>query len=132
MNKRSTFIGIAFMIAAVLYLYFPPQQLYENLSLLGLDYHQFHLKRIAYAREALILHAKTPPSWFTKELLGSPFWSNIQNFPWIPSRLLLLLLEPESAYGSQGAPQLKPPWSKAQSSGLGQTIQLLTEPAPKL
>jgi hypothetical protein len=34
------------------------------------------------------------PGWYTRELLGTPFRANIQSFPWIPSRLVLLWMEP--------------------------------------
>jgi hypothetical protein len=38
------------------------------------------------------------PSWYPRELLGAPFSANIQSFPWIPTRLILLLFDPEIAY----------------------------------
>ena len=31
------------------------------------------------------------PAWYPRELLGTPFWSNLQNFPFIPTRLLVVL-----------------------------------------
>ncbi len=37
-------------------------------------------------------------AWYPHELLGAPFAANLQNFPLIPTRLILLLLDPSVAY----------------------------------
>ncbi len=39
------------------------------------------------------------PGWYPRDLLGAPFAANIQSFPWIPTRLILLLFDPKFAYG---------------------------------
>jgi hypothetical protein len=57
-------------------------------TLSGFDFSNLYARRLRYARE----------------LGGTPFWSNIQNFPLIPTRLPLLLMDPEQAFaaGVQG------------------------------
>src|SRR5262249_27109537 len=35
------------------------------------------------------------PAWHTRELMGSPFWSNIQSFPFLPTRLAIFWIDPE-------------------------------------
>jgi hypothetical protein len=37
------------------------------------------------------------PAWYSRELLGTPFRANIQNFPFIPTRLLIVMLLDPSA-----------------------------------
>ena len=69
------------------------------MAMAGSDYLQLHKARMAFAEEGLFGPRHTLPAWYPHELLGSPFAANIQSFPWIPTRLLLLLLfTPESAY----------------------------------
>ena len=38
------------------------------------------------------------PAWNPHEVLGAPFAANLQGFPWIPTRLILLLFDPTVAY----------------------------------
>jgi hypothetical protein len=67
--------------------------------LLGSDYIQLHLRRMQFARDALFAPEHMLPAWYPRELLGTPFWSNMQNFPFIPTRLLVLLtMEPDGPY----------------------------------
>src|SRR5206468_1632647 len=35
------------------------------------------------------------PAWYPGEQMGMPFWSNVQSFPFIPTRLVLLWMKPE-------------------------------------
>ena len=53
-----------------------------------------------FAREALFGARHTLPGWYPHEVLGSPFFANLQSFPWIPTRLLVLLLDPSMAYAA--------------------------------
>ena len=67
--------------------------------LMGLDYLELHSRRMQYARDALFGPEGVLPAWYSRELLGTPFWSNIQNFPFIPTRLLVLLtMEPNGLH----------------------------------
>src|SRR5206468_4512558 len=97
---RST-IAIALMFAAVIAVYWPLASANvvqdRPTDLLGFDYLSLHVRRIRYAREALLGPTHQLPGWYTRELGGTPFWSNIQNFPFIPTRLVLLF-NPERAY----------------------------------
>lgn len=86
------------MLSGILALYTPVELLSGNCGLVGLDYYQIHLQRIRYALECLSVPGGTLPGWHTRELLGAPFWSNLQSFPWIPSRLALLACDPFFAY----------------------------------
>ncbi len=69
-------------------------------ALVALDYDQLHIRRIAFARDALFGIRHTLPAWYPNETLGAPFAANLQSFPWIPNRLLLLLLDPSIAYAA--------------------------------
>ncbi len=66
--------------------------------LFGTDYLELHIMRIAFARDALFGPAHSLPAWYPRELLGAPFLANLQSFPWIPTRLILLFFDPLSAY----------------------------------
>jgi hypothetical protein len=67
--------------------------------LVGLDYWQLHSRRMQFARDALLGSAHALPGWYPRELLGTPFWSNVQNFPFIPTRLLVVLtMDPLGPY----------------------------------
>jgi hypothetical protein len=59
-----------------------------------------HIRRITFAQGALWGSGHTLPAWYPRELLGSPFSANVQSFPWIPTRLVLLFLDPAIAYAA--------------------------------
>lgn len=82
---------------ATMALYFPPKILTGRFSIVGLDYFQLHRCRLEYARE-FIFRSFCLPGWYTREFLGSPFWSNLHNFSWLPNHLMLLLFNPAIAY----------------------------------
>ncbi len=86
------------MVLAVLAVYFRPAVLAPGKTLLGTDYLSLHRHRIAYAQEALLGGDPHVPGWYTRELLGTPFRANIQSFPFIPTRLPLLLLPKDRAF----------------------------------
>lgn len=65
--------------------------------LLGSDYVQLHMHRIEYLKESLS-EGRGVPGWYSREFLGTPFWSNIQNFPLIPTRLVFFLFDSVRAY----------------------------------
>ncbi len=67
-------------------------------TLFGFDYLQLHARRLDYARDALLNAHPHLPAWYSRELMGSPFWSNMQSFPFLPTRFPLLLLDPLQAY----------------------------------
>src|SRR5579864_3462175 len=58
-------------------------------SLIGFDYYGLHMRRIAFAQDALF-GRHSLPGWNPRELLGAPFAANLQSFPWIPTRLILI------------------------------------------
>jgi hypothetical protein len=87
------------MIVLTEAVYLRPSILSGKMAMAGSDYLQLHKARMAFAVEGLFGPRHNLPAWYPHELLGSPFAANIQSFPWIPTRLLLLLLfTPESAY----------------------------------
>ena len=66
---------------------------------LASDYALLHQRRMTFAREALFGPDHVLPAWYPRELLGTPFWANVQNFPFLPTRLLVLLLfDPQWRY----------------------------------
>lgn len=68
-------------------------------TLFGSDYLQLHARRIRYAQES-IFSGDSVPAWYSRELMGTPFWSNVQNFPLIPTRLPLLVLDPLDGFAA--------------------------------
>lgn len=101
---RRTRVRTAFALASLLVLvaifYLRLGILRGESALRGLDYDQMHVHRLRFAREALFGAAHTLPGWYPHEALGSPFLANLQSFPWIPTRLVLLLLDPSAAYAA--------------------------------
>ncbi len=98
-RRRSAFAVLALLILTE-GVYLRPDLLLGAGTLVGLDYDQLHVRRITFAREALFGARHTIPGWYPHEFLGSPFAANLQSFPWIPTRLLLLALDPEIAYAA--------------------------------
>lgn len=86
------------MILGLLALYCPWQLLDGRHTLLSVDYGQIHGRRIRYAQEALFGQDGHLPAWSTRELMGAPFWSNLQSFPFLPTRLALLGVDPGILY----------------------------------
>src|SRR5260370_6944247 len=66
--------------------------------LLGSDFFQLHIRRMEFARNALFGAGHSLPGWYPHEFLGTPFSANLQSFPWIPTRLVILLLDPKVGY----------------------------------
>ena len=97
-SLRASAAAISLMILGLLALYFPPQLLAGKDTLLGIDFGCLHDRRIRYAQEALFGPEMRLPGWYTRELMGTPFWSNIQSFPFLPTRLALYWLDPETLY----------------------------------
>lgn len=90
-------LAILLMFAGVLAVYWSP--IPPGGSQLASDFYGLHQRRMIFAREALLGPDHTLPAWYPREALGTPFWSNIQNFPFIPTRLLLLLaFDPKGPY----------------------------------
>ena len=87
----------AVITVATMALYVPSKIFTGRFSILGLDYFQLHRYRLEYARE-FIFSSFGLPGWYTREFLGSPFWSNLHNFSWLPNHLILLLFNPAIAY----------------------------------
>ena len=91
--KRST-LAVAALLVLTEAVYVRPSGL-----LIGSDFYQLHVRRIEFARDALFGPQHFLPGWYPRELMGTPFWANLQNFPWIPTRLIILLFDPQAAYG---------------------------------
>lgn len=86
------------LAVAVLWIYLPPGLLAGKI-LYGSDAFTLHVRRLQFARDHLFGPAGTLPAWYPREFMGTPFWSNLQNFPLIPTRLPLLLVDPWAAHG---------------------------------
>lgn len=78
------------MALAVAAIYLPPSLLEGGKTLENSDYSLLHERRIRYAQEALFGPHPHLPGWYTREALGTPFWSNLQSFPFLPTRLAVL------------------------------------------
>ena len=90
-------VGVLLILTEAVYV--RPSMIAGRTRLTGADYGALHFHRIAFARDALLGHAHFLPGWYPREFLGAPFAANLQNFPWIPTRLLLFLVDPAVAYG---------------------------------
>ena len=90
-------ISVASLFLLVEAVYVQPV-LFAPGNLFGTDYLQLHIMRLAFARDAVFGPAHSLPAWYPRELLGAPFLANLQSFPWIPTRLILLFFDPLSAY----------------------------------
>src|ERR1700721_3691398 len=85
--RWKTALTLLIMAAAVLAVYFPIQTSPGDNTMLGLDFGQLHLHRLEFVEAALFGPPPHLTGWSPRELLGTPFWSNIQNFPLLPTRL---------------------------------------------
>jgi hypothetical protein len=90
-SRVRSLIALLVMCAAVIAVYIPAQEKPGDNQIRGGDFHTFHSRRIAFARENLWSRG-TIPAWYPREAYGSPFWANIQNFPFVPTRIPLLLV----------------------------------------
>src|SRR5258708_2542260 len=72
----------------------PPSMLGGKV-LLGHDFYHLHARRMPFAQSALFSSQHAQPGWYPHEFMGSPFSANLQSSPWIPTRLLLLALDPD-------------------------------------
>ncbi|HYK16963.1 MAG TPA: hypothetical protein VEV37_03025 [Bryobacteraceae bacterium] len=91
-NRRTTWLSIALLAILTEAVYSRPSV--WRAGLFGSDYRELHARHIAFARDALFGPAHFLPGWYPRELLGAPFAANLQSFPWIPVRFLLLVLPP--------------------------------------
>ncbi|MBW2401406.1 MAG: hypothetical protein JRG80_19490, partial [Deltaproteobacteria bacterium] len=97
--RGRSILAIGVLVTGVLGVYCPPTLLSPESGLYGMDFWALHLRRLDFVHEQLSGSSWALPGWYPRELFGTPFWSNLQNFPWIPTRLVLLLVEPAAAYG---------------------------------
>jgi len=95
-SRRFAWLSVALLVVLTEAVYFRPSVL--NDGLFGSDYLELHARHIAFARNALLGPGHFLPAWYPRELLGAPFAANVQSFPWIPTRLLLLLVDPKFAF----------------------------------
>ena len=96
MRDRRAWLSIAILAILTEAVYFRPAV--WRAGLFGSDYQELHARHIAFARDALFGPAHSLPGWYPRELLGAPFAANLQSFPWIPTRLILLFLDPKFEY----------------------------------
>ena len=75
-----------------------PEILSGKSSLMGSDYEMLHRLRLYFAQQWLFGPGRRLPAWNPHEALGAPFAANLQGFPWIPTRFVLLLVDPSIAY----------------------------------
>jgi hypothetical protein len=92
--------GIAILLVLTGAMYVRPSMLSGSSVLLGHDFNHLHARRMAFAQSALFGPRHTLPGWYPHEFMGTPFSANMQSFPWIPTRLLLLPLDPDVAYAA--------------------------------
>src|SRR4051812_720102 len=85
-------------MAAAAALYLPAGVLSGARQLYGSDFLQLHQYRLEFVRDAFEKGFRGVPAWYSREALGTPFRADIQNFPFIPTRLVLLLFSPHAAY----------------------------------
>jgi hypothetical protein len=91
-------VRVLFVLAAVILWVYLPLGVLTGGSLYGSDFVSLHVRRLDFARRELFGPSHHLPAWYPREFLGTPFWSNVQNFPLIPTRFPLLLVDPWTAY----------------------------------
>lgn len=89
-SPRLDFLACAVLVLGLCALYLPPGIFAPGHSLNGIDFGGIHDRRIEFAQEHIREHGASLPGWYPRELMGTPFWSNIQSFPFLPTRLALL------------------------------------------
>jgi hypothetical protein len=98
-SRWRSIVAVLLLIVAVVATYCPWSVLTGREVLLGTDHLQLHSRRMAFAREALFGPSHALPAWYPREQMGTPFRANLQNFPLIPTRLIVLLLfDPQFAF----------------------------------
>ncbi|MGH7179778.1 MAG: YfhO family protein [Tepidisphaeraceae bacterium] len=90
--RAKSFLAWLAMTIAVAAIYIPSPAPDGSRALISADFSALHVRRIEFAQEALSHGWRNLPAWYPRELMGTPFWSNVQNFPFIPTRLILLPL----------------------------------------
>jgi hypothetical protein len=96
---RGPVISVAVLLVLTEAMYLRPSVLAGSRVLGGTDFYQMHVRRMEFVRNALFGAQHALPGWYPYEFMGTPFSANLQSFPWIPTRLVLLLLDPNVAYG---------------------------------
>ncbi len=89
-SARLDWLACGVLAAAVVALYLPFGIFAPGHTLHGIDFESIHDRRIAFVQEAFARHGLHLPGWYPRELMGTPFWSNVQSFPFLPTRLALL------------------------------------------
>ena len=100
MREYRSALAATAMLVLTEAVYLRPEIVTGASSLMGSDYEMLHRWRLAFARQGLFGARHTLPAWNPHEVLGAPFAANLQGFPWIPNRLVLLLLDPSVAFGA--------------------------------
>lgn len=95
---RADVIAVVLMLLATAFVYVPSGITEPGQMLSGSDYARLHMRRIEFAQSALFGPGHALPAWYPRELMGTPFWSNVQNFPFIPTRWPLLFVDPAAGY----------------------------------
>src|SRR5579862_5251083 len=93
-------LAVALLLFCTEAIYLPLAVLRGKNSLYGWDYMMLHGRRLAFARAALFSSPHQLPGWYPREMLGTPFSANLQNFPWIPTHWPLLLFDPDQAFAA--------------------------------
>ncbi len=96
-SRIANILAVGAMFAGVLAAYLPAPGDGRPTTLRASDYHLLHQRRISFAIQHLLSESPRLPAWYSRELLGTPFRANLQNFPLIPTRLPLLLISPDDA-----------------------------------
>jgi hypothetical protein len=99
-GRGRSWISIAVLLLLTEAVYIRPGFVVGGESLFGMDYVWLHVHRIRFAQGALFGPGHFLPAWYPRELLGAPFLANLQSFPWIPTRLILLCFSPSAAYAA--------------------------------
>jgi hypothetical protein len=100
MDRRRSSISVFLLLILTGAIYIRPAVFFGDQMLAGSDYFQLHIRHIAFARDALFGPRHFLPAWYPRELFGAPFSSNIQSFPWIPTRLVLFAFDPAVAFAA--------------------------------
>src|SRR5688500_15834192 len=77
--RTKSLLAAVLMCVAVVAAYFPLRTSPGDNTQSGGDFQFIHARRMEFAREQLLQHGVLP-GWYPRELMGTPFWSNVQSF----------------------------------------------------
>ena len=81
MSRGRSAISVSILLALTAAVYLRPSIFLGDQALNGVDYFAMHIKRIAFAQDALFGPGHFVPAWYPREFLGAPFSADPAELP---------------------------------------------------